>query len=385
MSQPLNVLQLISSLEVGGAEKLLIDFLRVARNDNARFTVVVMNDAVNPEMRRSLEALGYPVYFLGRSEGHKHPRYLWQLMQIIHRHDINVVHAHNGGSKLWACLCKMAMPALKLVFTVHDTRIITRLNEPQRKLHRHVIDLNLAISKAVEKECHEADIHNCRQIYNGIDLERFSPLPFAGKAGQLRIINVARMEHRKKGQDVLIRALKLCRNGGLDFHCKLVGGVYDYNQESYQYLRQLARKLELEDVIEFVTDCHDAAPLLAESDLFVLPSRYEGLGLVVLEAMAAGVPVIASNLDGPAELIDDGVNGILFEPDNEMSLAAKIFQLAHHPETLERLRTAALSHVEPFDIRHMKNQYLYAYEDLLAHKPVAIRQPARRLEHGTPV
>lgn len=380
-------MQLISSMEVGGAEKLLLDLLKASRHDPVRFVTVVMNQGIHPGMRAKLEAIGYPAYYLERPEGHRHPKYLGRLLEIIQRHEVRIIHAHNGGSKLWSMLCKLARPSLRLVHTIHDTRLVSRMSPWQLLAHRHFIDLNLAISRAVEAECRTAGIWNCRQIYNGIHLSRFAPPATRDETPgrPLEIICVARMDHVKKGQDVLIRALKLCRNGGLAFRCTLVGGVYAYNRKSFDYLRHLADRLQMEDVIRFVTDCDDPVPMLHGADLFVLPSRFEGLGLAVLEAMAAGLPVLASRVDGPAELIEDGVNGILFEPDNEMSLAAKIMQLAAHPETRDRLRVAAMAHVRRFDIRTMKDAYLDAYEDVLAQGRAARLPTAWRLEHGTHV
>ena len=132
-----------------------------------------MNEDINPELRERLEALGCPVYCLNRPESHKHPRYLAMLLNIIRKHKIEIVHAHNYGSKLWGVLCKMSQPNLKLVMTVHDTGIISGLNGFHHWVHGNLIDLNIAISKAVEAECRKHGIHNVEQIYNGIPVAAF--------------------------------------------------------------------------------------------------------------------------------------------------------------------------------------------------------------------
>ncbi len=377
----MNVLQLISSLEVGGAEKLLIDLLVAARDDErVNFIVIVMNQAVNPEMREKLERQGVTVYFLDRPEGKMHPRYWMQIMRVIHRHQIDIVHAHNSGSKLWAMLCKLAQPRLKLVFTIHDT-VPTRFSSGQRLLHRMLIDQHIAISRSVEALCEREGFSRRTQIYNGIDLQPFqNPNRVSWKARlarhsfeseALRIVQVGRMYYPKKGQDLLVHAVKQCRDAGLNVKATLMGGVHAYSEQSFTELKALVQSLGLAEHIEFLVNRTDVPTVLEQADLFVLPSRYEGLGLVVLEAMAAGLPVVASAVDGPAELIASEKNGLLFEPDNVENLYQQIRRLYENPALADQLTTEAASFVTRFDIHLMKNQYCDLYESLL---PAAIRQ-----------
>lgn len=373
-NQLINVMQLISSLEVGGAEKLLLDLLASCRDsDQINFTVVVMNQAVNPTMRQRLERMGLNVYFLGRPEGHLHARYLRELLRIARRHEVEIIHCHNSGSKLWAMLCKVFKPAIKLVFTVHDT-VPARYSLPQKVLHRVLIDRHIAISKAVEALCEREGFHRKTQIYNGIDLlpfknenrlsltERLRQASF--KQRPMRIVQVGRMHYPKKGQDLLVRAIHQCVQNGMNLLAILMGGVYEYSQKSYQELRELVSELGLENNIEFFVNRTDVPDVLKEADLFVLPSRYEGLGLVVLEAMAAGVPVIASNIDGPAELIQNGDNGLLFESENVSSLVEKICLLYENPDLADQLSKKASQSVQRFDIHCMRQQYYELYQEL---------------------
>jgi glycosyltransferase involved in cell wall biosynthesis len=364
----LRVMQLISSLEVGGAERLLINLVKSAQTDDVKLVTVVMNDQVDPNLRQELECLGHPVYFLDRPQGHQHPRYLWQLLRLIRNHRIDVVHAHNGGSKLWGFLCKLAMPRLQLIFTVHATNIIPRLSKWQLRAHRRLIDCHVAISKAVESECRNAGIDRVEQIYNGIPVGRFArPAPKqTRKGGPFRLVNVARLQHTIKGQDVLLQALKRCHDHGLDFHCQFVGGVYEYNRKSFSHLQQLVQGLGLANNVEFIINQSDIPPYLHQADLFVLPSRYEGLGLVILEAMAAEVPVVASRIDGPQELIRDGVTGFLFEMGNPEALAERILFAAQHPATTAEVARQAREQVHQFDIAEMKGRYLALYQSCLS-------------------
>jgi glycosyltransferase involved in cell wall biosynthesis len=371
-----NVMQLISSLEVGGAEKLLVDLLAACRDDDRiNFTVVVMNRSINLDMQERLERLGLNVYYLNRPESHRHPKYLLELLRIIHRHQIQIVHAHNFGSKLWAVLCKLVFPKIKLVFTVHDTMMMPRLNQLQIWIHQCLIHTNIAISKTVAELCRNRQVLNYHQIYNGIDLklyavpdkptliQRVAESPFGIEP--LRILYVGRMDYPVKGQDILVQAIRLCKQSGLNVQCTLMGGVYAYNQKSFSELQQMVHELGLDKEITFLLNRTDVSEVLSKAELFVLPSRFEGLGLVLLEAMAAGVPVIASNTDGPQELIEEGVNGFLFEKGQPEHLFKKIRFVYENPDVAEQVRRHALNFVQDFDIHVMKRQYYKLYESLM--------------------
>ncbi len=97
----------------------------------------------------------------------------------------------------------------------------------------------------------------------------------------------------------------------------------------------------------------------------MLPSRYEGFGLALLEAMAMGLPSIAADIDGPAELLSDGSNGIKFKVGSAEDLADKIVTLAAQPELATRIARAAQRFVTKLDIAHMRDQYLAIYGQMM--------------------
>lgn len=360
----INVLHLISSLEMGGAEKLLVELLKNAGSQYGNFTVVVMNDKTNEELKKELLSTGYKVYFLNRKESHKHPKYLFQLLNIINKHKINIIHSHNYGSKHWAILCKIFNPKIKLVFTLHSMGIFDNYSKIKLFLHRKFIDKNIAISDVVMKDANNFGVSKTKRIYNGIELKKYIS-KINNKNDCLNIINVSRITHKIKGQDILIKALKECKNKGIDFVCNFVGGVYDYDKESFEYLQKLVNELDLKENINFLGNRNDIPELLSNSDLFILPSRCEGLGLAILEAMASKIPVIASNVDGPAELITNEETGLLFESENYKDLAGKIKYLYDNRESMGVLVENAYKFVQDFDILVMCENYNELYKSLI--------------------
>lgn len=368
----INVLHLISSFQVGGLEKLLIDLLKNQYPSNIDFTVVVINNKINEDLKKELLETKYKVYFLNRKEGHKHPRYLFELFNIIKENKIDIIHSHTYGSKMWSILCKVFNPKIKTIYTVHDTNIISKLNKINFLLHKFFVDMNIAISNAVFNECIQNSLTKVITVYDGIDTKKYFPKKTEFMEDRiLKIINIARINHKKKGQDVLINALKECKDKGLKFQCNLVGTIHNYTEDdraTYIYLKNLVKELNLENEIQFLGTRNDIPELLSKSDLFILPSRYEGLGLVILEAMASKVPVIVSNIDGPAELIKQGENGLLFESENANDLAETIKYLYEKKTVIKELTENAYKFVQDFDISVMNEKYFDVYNKLIEGK-----------------
>jgi glycosyltransferase involved in cell wall biosynthesis len=132
-------------------------------------------------------------------------------------------------------------------------------------------------------------------------------------------------------------------------------------------LEQRARKSGISDRVRFAGWVDDIENEMAEWQIAALPSLAEGLGIAALEAMAAGMPVIASDVGGLREIIQDGTTGFLIPPRNPASLAAKIAELARNPELRSRVGEAARAHVaKNFSIEREVSAIQSAYEKLLA-------------------
>lgn len=361
----INVLHLISSLGCGGSERLLVDTVKGFNEKKLgiRNSVVVMNNIVDKKLKAEICAYCSNVYFLERPQGKKNLKYLFQLNRIINKNNIEVIHAHNFGSKHWSILCKIIKPKLKLVYTFHDTK----LKDFNSKIYLHnlFIDKSIAISKAVYNKAKESGIRKAEVIFNGVDVSKFrSKIPLQCSERNA-IINVSRLVYEKKGQDVLIKAVNECVKRGVKLHCSFVGQKDGYCTASYEYLKKLVQDLKLGEYINFLGSRGDVDVLLKNSDIFVLPSRFEGFGLAILEAMAAGVPVVASNIEGPAEIIEDNINGLLFEKENYMELSEKIEYLLQNKKIRDKLSENAYNYVNRYDISFMCEKYSELYKKLI--------------------
>jgi glycosyltransferase involved in cell wall biosynthesis len=360
------VLHLISSLEVGGAERLLIDFVRscaeITADPLVPQVVVVMNDRLDENMVSELNSTSVPVYYLGRPESSKNPRYLFDLLKIIRKHHISIIHSHTPGAKYWSMLCRVAHPRLKLTHTFHQTFI--GMGSTGVSAHNSMIDSTIVISEAVAKEVRTRKIRRVAVIENGIPISNFrsvSPEPLGSMA---KLITVGRLCPSEKGQDVLIRAVKRCVDRGIDVECTFVGSPAIGDFDTLPALEALTATLQLEDRIQFTQGRTDVATLLAGANIFVLPSRREGFGLALVEAMAAGLPVIVSNIEGPADIVTDGIDGILFECGSDVQLAEKIVALLQSPSLAEELGKNGRLKSSIYEISVMRDKYIDVYRRL---------------------
>lgn len=357
------VLHLTSSLEVGGAERLLLDLVKscVETQQNPQ-VVVVMNGRTDQNLVAELNSIATPTYYLGRPEGSRNPKYILDLLKIIKRHRIFVVHSHTRGSKYWSILCRVLRPRLRLVHTIHETKI--RIKRHEVVLHNLVIDVTIAISRAVAEAARSLGIRRVEQIENGIPTSLFCSVMAQPLGSKILILSVGRLSPVEKGQDILIRAVRRCVDRGLDIKCTFVGSPARGDLQSMQMLEDLTSELDLGNCVLFVQGRTDVATLLAEANVFVLPSRREGFGLALVEAMAAGLPVIASNTGGPAEILEDGIDGLLFKPESDEDLAEKIALLVQSPPLVEKLRKNARTKACGYDIVRMRDKYLAVYRRL---------------------
>lgn len=183
-----------------------------------------------------------------------------------------------------------------------------------------------------------------------------------GAAPEETVIAVVAALERRKGHDVLLAALTILRDRGIRFRALLCGGGSEH-----AVLERLAANLGLGESVRFLGEQRQVADVLAAADVFVLPSRFEGLGVAILEAMALGLPVVATSVGGIPESVSHRDTGLLVPPEDPAALASAIGELAHDGERARTMGARGRERIlESFTMERMAAEYERFYEDLMS-------------------
>jgi glycosyltransferase involved in cell wall biosynthesis len=350
----------ISALSSGGSENMTIDMIKKIVNEkkDIKIVVIIMNNLVNRDLKQELLYICKDSFFLDREPGNLNPKHLVEIKKIIKRFNVDIIHTHDFGSRIRAVILSMFHFRINVVYTAHTTGLFKSMFFLDKCMHNICVKKTIAISDVVYKEAKDNKIKNVVKIYNGVDLDKFI---FKNKKINLKkeinIINVARVDYKVKGQDILIKALKILKDNKIKFNCLFVGDNTKNFEKSFKFLQNLLEENDLKDNVLFLGNRRDVNILLQSADLFILPSRIEGFGLAIIEAMASGVPVICSDIEGPLELIENEKNGLLFKCENYFDLYKKIRIVLNDLKLYENLRQNAFLFSQKFDISHMINEY----------------------------
>lgn len=241
-------------------------------------------------------------------------------------------------------------------FEAGTTRASLAFQASLEKRHAQRADLVITISRYCA-ECLEElyGIRNAVVVPELIDLNTWRDLfranPAEGVSGKFTILSVCRFYPRKR-LDILLGAAGLLRNDIPELELRIVG-----NGPEHSRLQGICKQMGLEKVVQWLGDASMSS--LAEEynhcDVFCLPSVQEGFGIVLLEAMAAGKPIVAARAAAIPEVVR---NGILVEPENPEALADAICRLYHDAELRRSLGSAGLRDVEEFEMNRVARKFL---------------------------
>jgi glycosyltransferase involved in cell wall biosynthesis len=225
----------------------------------------------------------------------------------------------------------------------------------------------VAVSRKVKEELIATGLppESIQVIHNGVDTDEFRPgpvdrsalgvptdVPLAFFAGDIRT--------PRKNLDSVLHAL----DGTPGLHLAVAGST------DRSPFPALASRLGLSERVHFLGFRKDIADLMRAADFFVFPSRYEACSLVLLEAMASGLPIVTAQTAGGAELVDNECGVVLDDPDNTNQLATTLHELAHDPARRNRMSNHARSRALEHTWSHMAEDYLTLMEQGQAHPPV---------------
>lgn len=361
---------------LGGAENAMFMLLESLDRERWRPTLL-LDDAPGIEsLAERAAALGVPVRRvaplpLGLTGARRVPG----LARLLRRERPDVFHAHMSSPV--ACKWALAAAVLARVPAVLGTVQVGEYEPPDRSAYRQLrllasrVGRHLAVSRAIAAELVEKldwPAEKVEVVYNAVDAERVAVAAppglreeLGGGEGRQLVLVPARL-HAQKGHATLLEAAARVPEAIF---------VLAGDGPEREPLEALARRLGLADRVRFLGRREDVPELLAACDLFVLPSLYEGSSLAVLEAMAAGIPIVSSAIGGTDELIEDGRSGLLVPPGDAEALAAALRRALGEQELREEMAARARERVESGLRRErMAGRVEEVYRELLGEKPL---------------
>jgi glycosyltransferase involved in cell wall biosynthesis len=259
-----------------------------------------------------------------------------------------------------------------------DLKDLERLGKPivrfTRFLLKHIHAVVIILSSRMVDYliAHDFTLPDMQLIPNGVDLSAFTPIGINTSSQQTRtVICVARLCYQK-GIDVLLQAWRLVYQE-LPQARLLIAGTGPIQTQ----LEYMAQALGLLDSVEFVGLQNDIPNLLRQCDIAVLPSRWEGMPNAVLEAMACGLPCVATRVSGSEDIIQHGANGLLVEAEDYQGMAKALLLLLRDPELALQYGHAARTTVERcYSLEHITDVYIKLYQDIANHRWQKIDQAA---------
>ena len=370
----MRVLHVTWSMLAGGLERVVLDLVGLA--PSLGLTPLVVSLAQGGPFADRLAQMGVPYWVLGKREGLDF-RMIPRVASLLRRQKVDVIHAHNQGAMLYAGLAGL-LTGRPMVSTRHGTSRSGEFFRPDpsyrllSRLMGHLCRYTICVggdSYNIARRLDKVPESRLRLIYNGVDTARFTRPAGArervrdelGLSGDhLVMISVGRLSY-EKDQASLLKALDALREELPGLRLVLVGGGPEMEP-----LKALSQELDLGSRALILGERDDVPDLLAAADLFVLPSLSEGISIALLEAMAAGLPIVATRVGGNHEVVDDGVTGILTPPASPSDLAQAIRALAADPGQARDMGQAGLMRAEQkFSLAATGRAYARLYEQAL--------------------
>jgi glycosyltransferase involved in cell wall biosynthesis len=372
VSQPrlVKIIYLITGLGVGGAERALVELATHLPKD--RYEVVVACLQPPGPFSDDLMTSGIPVIDLGGMQGLDYVRSACRLFRLLRKEQAIILHSQLFRADVLAAVVGRFARVPIMVATRQNVNIGGMKKERVNRLIRHAFDRTIAVSdkvRTVEVQLSHTDpnkvvvIPNCVQVdsFTNINEKKVKALRTElGLDSDTPLIGIVARFHKQKGHIYLLEAMTQVLKEVPTFKALLVG-----DGELRSAIEEKARMLNLSNDVIFTGIRHDISEILALIDLFVLPSLWEGLPLSLLEAMAAGKPVIATPVGGVPEIIEDGINGLLVSPRSPNDLAEAIITLLQNPKKAKSMGDAGRKKVDEYSVEAMVQKTENLYRQLI--------------------
>lgn len=374
-SAPPLIAHVIYRLDVGGMENGLVNLINGLPRNRYRHAIICLTRS--SEFQNRLRGDNVDIYELRKREGKDFLTYVrfWRLLRKLRP---TILHTRNLGTLDLALIAMLAGVPVR-VHGEHGWDAGDAFGQSYkyrllRKLCNVAVTKYVAVSQDIKNWLQNVTgvrSDNVQQIYNGVDVDKFQPkgpivkLPFKGPDKASLVVGAVGRMDRIKNFDLLITAVARLVEGSCERRDRLRLVIVGHGSQ-LRDLQGLVEELKLEDIVWMPGERHDIAELLRSMDVFVLPSRNEGISNTILEAMSTGLPVIATEVGGSPELVSDGETGQLIPANDPGAISDAIERFLVEPDLINVQGKAARDHiVKRFSLPAMVASYAQLYDGLL--------------------
>ena len=343
----MKILHIVWGMKTGGVETMLVNIINEqVKTEEVRLFII--NDFVDEFIVEKISPK-CQILRLNRKPSSKNPLKILMLNYWIRMFRPDIIHVHSYR------VSKLIFGNWNIVRTIHGMNNISEEYPRMKALY----SISNVVQDFTQKQGFQSTV-----IMNGIKtsamkLRDYQKTP----SGTYEMVQVSRLYVKDKGQDILLRALgKLAEKGVRNFRMHFIG-----TGPSEEMLRKLAKELGIADqvIFEGLKSQEYIYQHLCDYDFFVQPSRCEGFGLTVAEAMAAKLPVLVSDIEGPMEVIGYGKYGMAFKSEDVDDLAEKLSIILKGDYDYSLVEKAYWHVCEEFDVRKTAKIYIEEYKYVL--------------------
>ena len=364
-----NILHIVPDLNIGGAQRMVLALLK--QLDKEKYNVKVCYWLGEGELKDEIEKAGIEVIDLKVKNGSL-LRVIFKLIKLIKENKIKLIHTHLFDTDLCGFLATRWAKVPIMIISIHSIFFLKKKKHALRyKIISLFIDRFLPVSDSLAQHFiswARINPNKVTAVSNGIDMSEFNKPKHTNRLNELRkslgipvatpiLGTVARLEPRK-GHRYLLEAVAQISKDYPDLTVLLVG-----DGELKSDLRNLVKELNISSNVIFAGSQENIPEILSLLDLFVLPTLEEGFSIAILEAMACGLPVIATNVGGVPELVKDKETGLLVASRSPLALASAMTMLLGNKEYAVALGEAGKKRVKQFSSKIMaeKIEEIYNY------------------------
>lgn len=358
MKEKYKIVQVIPDLGLGGAEIMVEALCNELRTFGHEVHVVSLYTVYTPITER-LEQSGICVHYLNKNKGFDFSLIL-KLRKLIKKVNPEIIHTHLY-SLPYSMLATLFLRISKRVHTIHN--LANKEVSKNKRLinsifYKYFSVIPVAISPLVKKsiiEEYNISSQKVPIVYNGIDLSKCKPKnSYDFAKDDISILHIGRFSEQKN-HEMLLKSYKKVLIKHKNLKLNLIG-----DGEKREEIENIARTLDISRHISFLGLKSTVYDFLNEADIFILPSRWEGMPITIIEAMASALPIVATNVGGIPDMIKDNYSGLLVDVDEDR-LAEALNELITKYDKREKFGRNAVKESEKFSSQRMANEYVKIY------------------------